>query len=134
MGILGLNLCGAAMAIPPHKKPKLSPQSQDHDRTISETSFEDESRPSGFITGIQSKDSSRNGRRRDVSKRTMGTCNSDLMQLQVEELLSNVRPDYKRRMVKAENAIHKLKDIIQRIPARDAKSVCVLTTTSVAQH
>jgi len=47
-----------------------------------------------------------------------------LFQLQIDELLSKVRPDYERRMVKAETALRKLKEIIERIPNRDARSVC----------
>lgn len=49
---------------------------------------------------------------------------SSLFQLQIDELLSKVRPDYERRMVKAESALRKLKEIIERIPNCDAKSVC----------
>lgn len=52
---------------------------------------------------------------------------SSMFQLQVEQLLLKVRPDYERRMVKAEDALRKLKEIIERIPDRDAKPVCRLT-------
>lgn len=49
---------------------------------------------------------------------------SDLLQLQIDELLLKVRPDYERRMLEAENALRKLKHIIERIPNREAKPVC----------
>ena len=47
---------------------------------------------------------------------------SNMFQLQVDELLVKVRPA-KGRMVKAENALHKLKDIIEHIPNREPKPV-----------
>lgn len=51
-----------------------------------------------------------------------GAYNSNVFQLQVDELLVKVRPA-KGRMVKAENALHKLKDIIEHIPSREPKPV-----------
>ena len=51
-----------------------------------------------------------------------GAYSSNMFQLQVDELLVKVRPA-KGRMVKAENALHKLKDIIEHIPIREPKPV-----------
>ena len=119
------------MEVPPHKKRKLSPvfggrpSGEDNNEDMSSTSSKDESKPSGSKIRIQSKDFTLNGLRRDAFLASIGAYNSSAMQLQIEELLSNVRPDYERRMLQAENAIRKLKDIIERIPARDAKSVCI---------
>lgn len=45
--------------------------------------------------------------------------NSNMFKLQTEELLARVRPDYKKRMAKVENALRKLKTIIEQIPSRD---------------
>ena len=61
--------------------------------------------------------------REDRSKvLSTGAYSSNMFQLQVEELLVKVRPA-KERMVKAENALHKLKDVIERIPNRGPKTV-----------
>ena len=46
-----------------------------------------------------------------------------MMQLQIDELLATVRPDYERRMKIAENSLRKLKAIIERIPPREAQPV-----------
>ena len=51
-----------------------------------------------------------------------GAYSSDMFQLQVDELLVKVRPA-RGRMVNAENALHKLKDIIEQIPNREPKPV-----------
>ena len=59
----------------------------------------------------------------DKSKiRSIGAYGSNMFQLQVDELLSNVRPR-KGRMVQAENALRKLKKIIEHIPNREPKPV-----------
>ena len=51
-----------------------------------------------------------------------GAYNSNMFQLQVDELLLKVRPA-KGRMVQAENALRKVKDIIEHIPNREPKPV-----------
>ncbi len=53
-----------------------------------------------------------------------GTYDSSMFKLKVDQLLTNVRPDYERRMVKLENSLRRLKHIIERIPDREAKPVC----------
>lgn len=60
-----------------------------------------------------------------------GVYSSSLFQLQTDELLTKVRPDYERRMIKAESALRKLKEVILRIPNHDPKSVCRLPETGV---
>jgi hypothetical protein len=60
-----------------------------------------------------------------------GVYSSSLFQLQTDELLIKVRPDYDRRMIKAENALRKLKEVILRIPNHDPKSVCPLPEIDV---
>ena len=52
------------------------------------------------------------------------TYHSSMFKLKANELLATVRPDYERRMVNVENSLRKLKDIIERIPNREAKPVC----------
>ena len=50
--------------------------------------------------------------------------NSNTFKLQMDELLVKARPKYEKRMVKVENALRKLKGIIENIPSREALSVC----------
>ena len=52
----------------------------------------------------------------------IGAYSSNMFQLQVDELLLNVRPR-KGRMVQTENALRKLKNIIEHIPNREPKPV-----------
>ena len=58
-----------------------------------------------------------------------GTYDSNMFNLKANELLAKVRPDYEGRMAKVENCLRKLKDLIERIPNREAKPVC--TSASV---
>ena len=51
-----------------------------------------------------------------------GAYSSTMFQLQVDELLVKARPA-KGRMGKAENALRKLKDLIEHIPNREPRSV-----------
>ena len=53
-----------------------------------------------------------------------GTYDINIFKLKLNELLAKVRPDYQRRMAKVENSLCRLKDIIERIPNREAKPVC----------
>ena len=55
---------------------------------------------------------------------------SNMFKLKTHRLLARVQPDYERRMVKAENALRKLKDTIERIPDRQAKPVCIFAIAS----
>ena len=59
----------------------------------------------------------------EMSQFASNACNSNTFKLQMDELLIKVRPKYGKRMVKVENALHKLKDIIENIPCREALSV-----------
>ena len=54
--------------------------------------------------------------------KSTGAYSSNMFQLQVDELLLKVRPA-KGRMVQAENALRKVKDIIEHIPNREPKPV-----------
>ena len=113
---------------PAHKKRKLSPPAGgDNDLGLPQ------SVPSGEFHGEESDvaDYSINARvrkpvRNDKEDRSKvlstGAYSSNMFQLQVDELLVKVRPA-KGRMVKAENALHKLKDIIEHIPNREPKPV-----------
>lgn len=51
-----------------------------------------------------------------------GAYSSNMFQLQIDELLVKVRPA-RGRMVNTENALHKLKDIVEQIPNREPKPV-----------
>ena len=49
---------------------------------------------------------------------------SSMLKLKANELLTKVRPDYEGRMVKLESSLRRLKEVIGRIPDREAKPVC----------
>lgn len=48
---------------------------------------------------------------------------SSIFQMQIDELLSEVRPKYEKRMVELEQTLHKIKEIVEGIPSREATSV-----------
>ena len=49
---------------------------------------------------------------------------SSMFKLQLDELLAEVQPSYVKRMVPVENALRKLKAVIERIPDREPADVC----------
>ena len=53
----------------------------------------------------------------------MDTFTTDLLQMQIKELLNEVRPRYRTTMVKVEKALRKLKRVIEEIPPRELLSV-----------
>ena len=59
-----------------------------------------------------------------------GASTSSILQTQIDHLLAKVRPDYERRLTRAENAVHKLRRIIEDIPSRDAKPVRTIQSIS----
>ena len=63
-----------------------------------------------------------------------GTYTSSMLSLQVDELLLKMRPDYERRMIKIEDAIRKLKRIINNIPNREPMTVSTSSKDRVASH
>lgn len=50
---------------------------------------------------------------------------SGMLKLQTDELLAKVRPNYEKRITRAENALLKVRNIIERIPSREALPVGV---------
>ena len=50
---------------------------------------------------------------------------SDMFQIQLSELLGEVRPNYDKIMVRVERTLRRLKQIIENIPARDPQPVCL---------
>lgn len=114
------------MAIPAQKRRKLSSTSTsafDHGASDDETS-RGPSQESDVVKTPLPRNNPKFARAESGSTSLGdGAYNTNLFQLQVNELLSRVRPDYERRMNKVENALRKLKGIIERIPNRDAKPV-----------
>ena len=49
--------------------------------------------------------------------------NSDMFQIQLDELLAEVRPNYEKVTAKVERTLRKMKQIIENIPARDPQPV-----------
>ena len=117
------------MAFPAHKKRKLAPsprhptKGQLTDDDTSEASSGEESIDLGEKVVDRDQDVFRTGVKSAPFSGSAGAFNSSMLQLQVDELLSTVRPDYERRLIRAENALRKLKGIIERIPPREAKPV-----------
>ncbi|KAL6721097.1 U3 snoRNP protein [Lecanora helva] len=118
------------MAVPPYKKRKLAPTTNDSngsERGVEEYSESEtsdaETRPSNGKVGTQDRRIQRNGITNHPKPNPYGTYSASILQLQVDELLSGVQPDYERRLAKVEDAIHKLKGIIERIPSRDPKVI-----------
>jgi hypothetical protein len=58
--------------------------------------------------------------------------NSGMFKLQLDELLAEVQPRYVKRMVPIENALRKLKAVIERIPDREPVDVCTFFPRSRA--
>lgn len=109
------------MSPPAHKKRKLVPQFSGHlEHGISDGEIPGESSQERDMPRSKS-DPLRAGN--GPMSLGNGAYNTNLFQLQLDQLLSKVRPDYERRMVRAENALRKLKTIIERIPNHEAKPV-----------
>ncbi|KAJ5110750.1 hypothetical protein N7532_001285 [Penicillium argentinense] len=52
-----------------------------------------------------------------------GLYKSSFFKLQMDELLSGLRPNYDKRISKLQDTLHKLKDVIERLPDRPPKPV-----------
>ncbi len=65
-----------------------------------------------------------NVRQAEAGQYASGAYNSNMFKLQMDELLVKVRPKYEKRMNKVENALRKIKGIIENIPSWEALSVC----------
>lgn len=116
------------MAPPAHKKRKLFPPPVgngdnviSHNLDFEESSVEDIKVAKGTTSTRSSLPTRKQGRHCSTPAPN-GAYNSSMFQLQVDELLSEVRP-HEGRMIKAENALRKLKSIIERIPNREPKAV-----------
>jgi U3 small nucleolar RNA-associated protein 22 len=59
----------------------------------------------------------------EVGQFASGAYNSNMFKLQMDELLVKVRPKSEKRMSKVENALRKLKSIIESIPSQEALPV-----------
>ena len=64
-----------------------------------------------------------NVRQAEAAQYASGSYNSTMFKLQMDELLVKVRPKYENRMSKAEDALRKIKGIIENIPNCEALSV-----------
>lgn len=117
------------MAPPTIKKRRLSSPSRDHrNKTYpqdiagseDEGSSYEESEVVPANGAIRSRHTILEARGNATISWSSGTCDSNMFKLKANELLAKVRPDYARQ---AENLLRKLKDIIERIPDREAKLV-----------
>ena len=115
------------------KKRKLehSPVLDEHEEGIEDSTAGSDNDSEEVDTGIAGMERISNGTRRprDQSSKApsfpqAGEYNTDMLQMQIGELLEEVRPKYETRMAKVEKALHKLKHAIESIPAREPLSVC----------
>ena len=51
---------------------------------------------------------------------------SSVFRMETEELLSEIRVDYRKRMAPVEKMLHRLKNIIDEIPRKTDATVCIL--------
>ena len=113
---------------PAHKKRKLSPPVGGNinlrlpQSVLSEEFHEEEGDVADYSINTRIRKPTRNDKEDRSNALSTGAYSPNMFQLQVDELLVRVRPA-KGRMVKAENALHKLKDIIEHIPNREPKPV-----------
>lgn len=126
----------------PHvnKKRKLSPLSGGHrhasnaQERASVLSQDSSNQDTDIVPGngaIRGRPTTVEAKRNLTSSWSSGTYDSNMFKLKVNELLARVRPDYERRMLKVENSLRKLKDIIERIPDRQAKPVCTFASVLI---
>lgn len=111
---------------PAHKKRRLSPQPTvdlENEASDEEISVQSSQESHAVEKSIHRSKPNPPRAENGPALSNYGVYHTNLFQLQLNELLSTVRPDYGRRMVKAENALRKLKTIIERIPNRGAKLV-----------
>lgn len=116
------------MVPPAYKKRKLSPlPAHNGDKELSHIRdfgalFEQQSKVADKMASTRSSRAAQNDRRSPSTLPPSSVYHLSLFQLQVDELLSKVRP-HEGRMANAENALRKLKNIIERIPNREPQSV-----------
>ena len=113
---------------PAQKKRKLSPPAVGNinlglpQSVPSEELHAEEGDVADYSIGTRVHKPIRNDKEDRLKVLSTGAYSSNMFQLQVDEMLVKVRPA-KGRMVKAENALHKLKDIIEHLPNREPKPV-----------
>lgn len=114
---------------PAHKKRKVSPPAvgEINERNLHSVrsdgpSPEEEADVADYSINPHAHKPLRNDKEDKPKVMSTGAYSSNMFQLQVDELLLKVRPA-KGRMVQAENALRKLKDIIEHIPNREPKPV-----------
>lgn len=114
------------------KRRKLSPLSEGHlhksniQEKAGDLSQYSSDQDTNLVPGngaIQGSSTRVEAKRISATPWSSGIYDSNMFKLKVNELLAKVRPDYERRMLKVENSLRKLKDIIERIPDREAKPV-----------
>ena len=65
-------------------------------------------------------------REEDPISWSSNTYGSNMFLLKTTELLAEVRSDYERHMIQLESSLRRLEDIIERIPDRQTKPVCLV--------
>ena len=117
------------MALQPIKKRKTHP--------VSNEEIPEFASPNPPISRIKSTVSENSGTFRDTDHASTNlpitgakVSNSSLRELQVNEMLAKIQPGYGRRTMRAEDALRKLKRIVEEIPECESIPVSVLCTVS----
>lgn len=109
------------------KRRKLSPSPENDDKQISNST-----EPNGHVapkgTPARNRSSANNttkgGKDRSAEVAfASGLYKSSFFKLQLDELLTELRPNYDRQASRLQGTLHKLKDVLERLPERPQKSV-----------
>lgn len=107
------------MAPSPPKRRKLSHGSEEQDS--GEENFDSRDNETRKPTAVKQQ------RRQDVDDAALysgGVYNSSLFKLQIDEMLAEVQPNYEKRMTGADDALRRLKTMIEAIEDRGMLPVC----------
>lgn len=107
------------------KRRRISPPPEDGqnssnsnaNRTVGQNTFQDASK-NGHSTSTARKGN--NDRTAELALAS-GFYKSSFFKLQMDELLTELRPNYDKQVSKVQGTLHKLKEIIEQIPNRDPK-------------
>ena len=113
----------------PHavKKRKISHSSGVESPGALEASTAESSVSEAGLASMESRSTSIHAR---PSTDTAIAYNTTIFQMQMEELISEVQPEYEKRMHRLEKVLRRLKEVIEKIPSQAPSSVRSSTSTN----
>ncbi|KAJ5726471.1 uncharacterized protein N7483_007828 [Penicillium malachiteum] len=113
------------MSNPTVKRRKLSPTPTDATSTSQSKPLNKTSTSSGAEKPTQSKSQGRKGNENGSAELAMasGFYKSNFFKLQMDELLTGLRPNYEKRISKIQDTLHKLKSAIESLPEIAPKTI-----------